>query len=398
MTLVLNTEEVVQALDAKGYIEAMEEAFTELGKSAAINSPRTETGIPLLKYGTEEAIKNKAKELLRELPEDADPHQSTMWMRAAKQTEELNYRLKTIVGGYPKCGIMALKIDSTTDTNPSVDGMKRSVKLPLGAGWRYTGMMLLFDIVNGELQTILPLGPLQRNRVAATSAVGIKYLARKDAKTLGLFGTGFQAEGQLVYAAQVRQLKKVKVFSPNPAHRKSFAVKMEKAVGIEVIPVEKPEEVCRGADIVVSATTSLTPVFQARWLDEGTHLGSINIVEADRQSFTRCDLVVVNARPFAGGSSDLVRDYVMGKHMDTVGSNINKKSKKLKWETMGELGELLNGKIRGRKKDDQITFHCNNIGLGVQHAATGSRILANARRLGLGKEIPTDWFLQKEHT
>jgi alanine dehydrogenase len=398
MTLVLNTEEVVQALDAKGYIEAMEEAFTELGKGAAINSPRTETGIPLLRYGTDEGIKTKARDLLGDLPENADLHQSTMWMRAAKQTEELNYRLKTIVGGYPKCGIMALKIDSTTDTNPSVDGMKRSVKLPLGAGWRYTGMMMLFDIVSGELKAILPLGPLQRNRVAATSAVGIKYLARKKASTLGLFGTGFQAEGQLVYAAQVRQLKRVKVFSPNSEHRKSFAEKMAKAVGVEIVPVEKPEEVCRGADIVVSATTSLTPVFQAKWIDEGTHLGSINIVEADQASFTRCDLVVVNARPFAGGSSDLVRDYVMGKQMDTVGSNINKKSKKLKWESMGELGELLTGKIKGRKKQGEITFHCNNIGLGVQHAATGARILANARRLGLGKEIPTDWFLQKEHT
>jgi alanine dehydrogenase len=276
--------------------------------------------------------------------------------------------------------------------------MKRSVKLPLGGGWRYTGMMMLFDIVNGELQAILPLGPLQRNRVAATSAVGVKYLARKDAGTLGLFGTGFQAEGQLVYAAQVRRLNKAKVFSPNPDHRKSFAAKMEKTVGIEVIAVDKAEDVCRDADIVVSATTSLTPVFQSKWIDEGTHLGSINIVEADQQSFTRSDLVVVNARPFAGGSSDLVRDYVMGKRMDTVGSNINKKSKKLKWQSMGELGELLTGKIKGRKKADQITFHCNNIGLGVQHAATGARILANARRLGLGKEIPTDWFLQKEHT
>lgn len=88
----------------------------------------------------------------------------------------------------------------------------------------------------------------------------------------------------------------------------------------------------------------------------------------------------------------------MGKHMDTVGSNINKKSKKLNWQSMRELGELLTGKIKGRQSENEITFHCNDIGLGVQHAATGSRILANARRLGLGKEIPTDWFLQKEHT
>ncbi|MGH9894951.1 MAG: hypothetical protein ACREA0_23810, partial [bacterium] len=136
---MLDTEEVVQALDLRSYIEAMEEAFTELGKGAAINSPRTETGIPLLRYGASESIEAQAKQLLDRLPEDADPRQSPLWMGAAKKTEELNYRLKTIVGGYPKCGIMALKIDSTTDTNPAIDGVKRSVKLPLGSGWRFTG-------------------------------------------------------------------------------------------------------------------------------------------------------------------------------------------------------------------------------------------------------------------
>jgi len=55
-------------------------------------------------------------------------------------------------------------------------------------------------------------------------------------------------------------------------------------------------------------------------------------------------------------------------------------------------------KTKGRAKAEEITFHCNNIGLGIQHAASGARVLANARRLGLGTEIPTDWFLQKEHT
>jgi len=397
MTLVLNTEEVVRALDLKGYIEAMEEAFTELGKGAAINAPRTETGIPLLKYGASSAVRRKAKKLLRDLPVEADPHQSPFWVRAAKRTEELNYRLKTIPGGYPKCGIMALKIDSTTDTNPVMNGVKRSVKLPLGPGWRYTGMMLLFDIVSGELLAILPLGPLQRNRVAATSAVGIKRLARADAGTLGLFGAGFQAEGQIMAASLVRKLKRIKLFSPNAEHRKAFAAKMEKATGIEIVPVDRPQDVCRDAAIVLSATTSLVPVFQFRWLEEGAHLGSINIVEADAESFKRSDLVVVNARPFSGGS-DLVRDFVMGKKMDTVGSNINKKSKTLDWASMHELGDLLNGKVKGRRRPQDITFHCNNIGLGIQHAATGSRILANSRRLGLGREIPADWFLQKEHT
>lgn len=397
MTLVLGIQDVVRALDLPGYIEAMEEAFTELGNGRAINSPRTETGIPLLKYGTDRKAKKRAKSLLRRLPENGDPRQSPGWTRAAKKARELNYRLKTIPGGYPKCGIMALKIDSTTDTNPLINGVKRSVKLPLGPGWRYTGMMLLFNIVDGELLAILPLGPLQRNRVAATSAVGIKRLARRAADTLGLLGTGFQAEGQALATALVRRLKKIKVFSPNPDHRKAFARKMWRLTGVETIAVDEPREVCKDADIVQSATTSLVPVIRAKWLAPGTHLGSINIVEVDGECFKRSDVVVVNARPFSGGT-DLVRDFVMGKRMDTVGSNLNKRSRRLDWGSMGELGELLTGKIRGRRNAEQITFHCNNIGLGIQHAATGARILANARRLGLGRKIPSDWFLQKDHT
>jgi len=379
MTLVLNTEEVVQALALEDYIDAMEEAFTEMGKGAAINSPRTETWIPLTQDGASKKVERQARKLLRSLPDDEDPHSSPEWIRAAKKSDRLNYRLKTIAGGYPKRGVMALKIDSTSDTRPVLNGAKRSVKLPLGAGWRFTGMLMLFDIVSGELLAIFPLGPLQRNRVAATSAVGVKHLARKDAATLGIIGSGFQAEGQALAAGIVRKLNRVKVFSPNAEHRKAFAAKLEKAMQLEVEPVESGAAACHGSDILLSATTSMAPVFEFKWLEEGTHLGSINIVEADPRSFQKSDRVVVNIRPFGGGS-------------------INKRSAKLHWEKMSDLGELLTGRTAGRKKADEITFHCNNIGLGIQHAASGARVLANARRLGLGTEIPTDWFLQKEHT
>jgi ornithine cyclodeaminase/alanine dehydrogenase-like protein (mu-crystallin family) len=398
MTLVLNTEEVVQALALEDYIDAMEEAFTEMGKGAAISSPRTETWIPLTQDGASKKVETQARKLLRSLPDDADAHSSPEWIRAAKDSDRLNYRLKTIAGGYPKRGVMALKIDSTSDSRPVLNGSKRSVKLPLGGGWRFTGMLLLFDIVSGELLAIFPLGPLQRNRVAATSAVGVRHLSRKNSRTLGIIGSGFQAEGQALAAGIVRKLKRVKVFSPNAAHRKAFAARLEKAMKVEVEPVENGAAACRGSDVVLSATTSMAPVFEFKWLEEGTHLGSINIVEADPKSFRESDRVVVNIRPFGGGS-DLVQDYIMGdKKIDTGGGSINKRSAQLRWEKMSDLGELLTGKAKGRTKAEEITFHCNNIGLGIQHAATGARVLANARRLGLGTEIPTDWFLQKEHT
>jgi ornithine cyclodeaminase/alanine dehydrogenase-like protein (mu-crystallin family) len=234
-------------------------------------------------------------------------------------------------------------------------------------------------------------------RVGATSAVGVKYLSRKDAHNVGLFGTGWQAEGQLETASQVRKLRTVRVYSPSAEHRKRFATMMEKRIGVEILPVEKPYDVFHEADVILTATTSSDPVFDTRWLQPGMHLGTIS-GDADIKVFDKSEVVAVNTRPFGG--PDLVHDFVMGgvdKSL-TVGKIMNRRAHKIDWRKTIELGELLNGKRRGRTSPSDITFHANNIGLGMQFAAAGARILQGARKKGLGKEIPTEWFLQKEHT
>lgn len=77
---------------------------------------------------------------------------------------------------------------------------------------------------------------------------------------------------------------------------------------------------------------------------------------------------------------------------------INRKAEEFDWDSMIELGDLLNGRTAGRNSPDEITHHINNNGCGMQFAAAGARILANARRMGLGVELSGDYFLQKEHT
>jgi ornithine cyclodeaminase/alanine dehydrogenase-like protein (mu-crystallin family) len=107
---------------------------------------------------------------------------------------------------------------------------------------------------------------------------------------------------------------------------------------------------------------------------------------------------VVSLRPF-GGSSDFVQNYVMGQRSGpTFGQLINKQSARFDWERMVELGDLLNGRAAGRESQAEITHHINNNGCGMQFAAAGARVLASARRMGLGTELPGDFFLQKEHT
>jgi ornithine cyclodeaminase/alanine dehydrogenase-like protein (mu-crystallin family) len=108
--------------------------------------------------------------------------------------------------------------------------------------------------------------------------------------------------------------------------------------------------------------------------------------------------VVVSIKPF-GGSSDFVQNYVAGeKRGPTFGQLINRKAREFDWDAMIELGDLLNGRATGRAGPEEITHHINNNGCGMQFAAAGARILDNARRMGLGVELPGDYFLQKEHT
>ncbi len=115
------------------------------------------------------------------------------------------------------------------------------------------------------------------------------------------------------------------------------------------------------------------------------------------KTFAKCERIVVNVRPFGGGS-DLIHDFALGgKTPRTIGKVMNERARKLDWGAMIEFGELFNG-VKGRSRASQITYHMNNIGLGMQFAAAGAKILEGAKKKKLGQEIPTGWFLQKEHT
>src|SRR6185436_7236801 len=109
-------------------------------------------------------------------------------------------------------------------------------------------------------------------RVGATSAVASKYLARQDAKVMALLGSGEQAKTQVTAHACVRNLKKVKVFSPTKANREKFAKEMSAETGIEVVAVDSAEEAVRGSDIDTAATNTVEPVIQGKWVGPGMHL------------------------------------------------------------------------------------------------------------------------------
>jgi ornithine cyclodeaminase/alanine dehydrogenase-like protein (mu-crystallin family) len=224
---------------------------------------------------------------------------------------------------------------------------------------------------------------LQKLRVGATSAIGARYLSREDSSVLGIFGSGWQASSHVTAISKVRNIKKVKVFSPNREHRNSFADEMGAALKLDIVAVDSPKEVVEGSDIVIAATNANEPVFNGEWLEKGVHVGSISShgIELDSETFRRSDIIIISSKQFVKEMNQVELLELI--EAGTIG-----------WDNIHELCKLVNGEAPTRENNHQITLFKNNCGLGIQFSAVGARILEEAKKKGLGREIPSEWFLQ----
>ncbi len=238
--------------------------------------------------------------------------------------------------------------------------------------------VFLFDPKHGGLIAILDADYLGQMRTGAASGVATKKLARKDAATVGLYGTGKQARTQLEAACKVRTIREVKVFSPNEERRTRFATEMADICGTKVIPVATPEEAARERDIVITATTSREPILKGEWLAPGTHLNIIgsNFLaksEIDVDVLLRTELITVDSKEQARvEAGDFVAALQQGK-MD--------------WKNVLEFAHVLVGRYPGRENPEDITMF-KSLGLGVEDIAVGVKVLEAARAQGIGTELP----------
>lgn len=347
MVLVLKNEQMENLLPMAEEIDAIEEAFRELGQGLAMNAPRARLRTP--------------------------------WKEEGGQ-----YYFNNIMGLVPGVKSMALRIDSSFSKEVQVAGTKRRVY-----PGDYIGLVMLFDMDTCEILALMDDHYISTMRVAATSAVASKYLARKDAKVMGLLGSGEQAKTQVTAHLVVRPLTKIKVYSPTKENRETFARKMSQETGVEIIPVSSAEEAVRGSDIVSAATNTVDPVVQGRWLEDGMHVtslvggdGFLPRKELDDDAIKKAQLIVVGYKP------QIFLDKQAEFH-DRLERGI------VKAEDLHELGDLLIGKCRGRKNDKEITFFKNNTGMGIQFAATARKMYEKAREKGIGAELPLDLFMTK---
>ena len=348
MTLLITSEEAEQVMPMRACLDALEQSFRELAEGLAVNRPRSDTYTPT-------------------------------------SEKDVYYRYKTMEGAVPGLGVLAQRINSERMSWPIVNGVRRQDKFQRVYPNRYVGLVLLFSIESGELLAILKEAYLQKMRVGGTSGLGIKYLSRSDASVIGLFGTGWQAGAQLLAACAVRTINRVKVYSPNKDNRTKFASAMSQSLKIDVEPVNEPEEVVRGVDILLAATNSMRPVLFPEWVSEGMHLGSINTRrELASGLVERCDYVVANTR-------DASLQICVGGPKEGIAPLQDDEAD---CSNATELGEVIVGSRRRRQNASETTLFLNNIGLGTQFAAVAMTIYKAAKAKGLGKEIPSETFLE----
>jgi ornithine cyclodeaminase/alanine dehydrogenase-like protein (mu-crystallin family) len=354
MTLLLNNDDVEKALTPPETIAATERIYLELADGVALNRPRSQVYLPV----------------------------------ESRTNPGFRYRFKSQEGGSPGTGVWALRITSDMAGHSFTAGVKRRRILPVATGNRYCGLVILFDIERIEPVAIMPDGVIQKMRVAALSAVGAKYLAPSKPKVLGLFGSGWQASAHLEYLCSLFPFEKVKVFSPNEAHRRDFAESMRRKLDRDVVAARSPRETVEGSDVIQAATASWDAVFDGHWVQQGMYVASIGGSDAsnrrreiDDETIARADLYIVHSKEVA--------------RLDQSPDIWEIAQKGIKpWDSIHEIQDLLAGRVAGRTRSEEITVFNNNTGAGTQFAALGAVVLKRARQLGLGREIPTEWFLE----
>jgi ornithine cyclodeaminase/alanine dehydrogenase-like protein (mu-crystallin family) len=173
-------------------------------------------------------------------------------------------------------------------------------------------LVVWLDAATGRARALLDGAAVTALRTGAASGVATGLLARPDASTLAMLGTGAQAEWQVRAVLAARPIRRVVVHSPTPDHRQRFAERMAQATEVEVTVASSAQEALAEADVVCCATTSATPVFDAAWLRGGTHVNGIgafrlDMMELPPQLFARASLVAVDALPAAlAEAGDLV--------------------------------------------------------------------------------------------
>jgi ornithine cyclodeaminase/alanine dehydrogenase-like protein (mu-crystallin family) len=262
MTLLIREEEVLRAVTPMQIIQAVEDGFRQHGLGLAQTHPRREV-----------RIRNK------DLPH-ADPRMVRIGQGLAF-VEESGIALPNLIMSFPDRRTPGTRI-----------------------------LNYVIDANDGVVIAVVESSALTGMHTAASGAVGVKYLARKDSSITGIIGTGRQGRYQLRFLSKVVRINKGYAYSLVPPETEKFCQEMGKELGIDLFPAKNSEEVVRSSDILVTATQSTSPIIRAEWLRQGQHFNIIGAddtpkIELEGAALTKADKLVISARDcFLAGKVD----------------------------------------------------------------------------------------------
>ncbi len=273
----------------------------------------------------------------------------------------------------------------------------------------YCGLVFLLDTETGEPLAIMNDGYLQHIRVGALAGLGAKYLAKRNTSVVGMLGAGGMARTHLEAFAAVRPIKRCQVYCPTPAHREAYARKMSEQLDLEVVPCGTAAEAVHGADILSACTNAVQPIVFNSIVEAGMHLTCVS-GEIAPEVVSRIDVAVGGgpvSQIFRGNRIDQSRGfptYLAGEA--TALERARDGARPARGETRGRtprlvpLNELMEG-APGRRSDREISCSGGVAGAdagegkqGLQFVTVASLIYDHATAAGLGRTVPTEWFLQ----
>jgi alanine dehydrogenase len=286
--------------------------------------------------------------------------------RVGAMVDERQGMLAAMPGYSPAAGALASKLVTLFPENAGTD-------LPT-----HQAVIVVFDPANGRPEALLDGTAITAIRTAAGSALATRLLAREEATTLAILGTGVQARAHAQAVTRVRRFEELRIAGRDRSRASALAAELGDELDVTVSAAASWAEACAGADVVCATTHPVEPVVRREWLDGGTHVNSVGYNPAGREvdDATVAEArIVVESRaaalaPPPSGSTDLTEPIARGLIADVH----------------AEIGEIVAGAAPGRSSREEITLY-KSVGVAVQDAAAAALVLRAAREGGRGREV-----------
>jgi ornithine cyclodeaminase len=285
--------------------------------------------------------------------------------RVGAMVAERSAFLAAMPGYVPSAGALVAKLVSLFPENAGSD-------LPT-----HQALIACFDPATGEPLALLDGTLVTAARTGACSALSARLLAREDAATLAIAGTGVQARSHARAMCRVRDIREIRVAGRDPARAEALAVELAAELGVQANALTSCAQAYSSADIVCATTHSADPVVRREWLDAGVHVTSVGYAgrELDDETVRDATVFVETRRaalaPIPSGTHDLI---------DPIEAGIIAEG------DLAELGEVIAGQRRGRASRDELTLY-KSVGVAAQDAAAAALVLAAARERGAGRDL-----------